>query len=255
MKSKQSMIPIRLVLLLVAPLILADCAARTVPLTGMSADQLMERGNAALQNRKWTDAIEAFEQFSLQYPTHARGQEARYRLGEAYFGKREYITAATEFARLASDFPAGPWADDSRFKVCESYYNLSPKTALDQQYTVAARDHCQSLEIYYPTSEYVERARTILTEMVNKLADKEYRNAEFYFKRGAYDSAIIYYEAVLAQYPTANAAPQSLFRLFQTYTNLGYKEEADAAKARLLKDYPSSAAARSVQDTVTVKPS
>ncbi|HSL70171.1 MAG TPA: hypothetical protein VK864_07995, partial [Longimicrobiales bacterium] len=61
MKLIQSMNPTRFLLFPLILLVLAGCAARTAPLTGMTADQLMERGNAALQNRKWTDAIEVFE--------------------------------------------------------------------------------------------------------------------------------------------------------------------------------------------------
>lgn len=231
-------------------LLLAACSAKTQEAQQITADELYAEAQEALSNRKWSDAITAFERFSLQFPTHPRVQEARYRLSEAYFGKKEYITSATEFARLASDFPAGPWADDARFKVCESYYKLSPKPPLDQQYTRGAIDHCQSLETYYPTSEYVPQAQKLVAELTNKLADKHYRNAEFYYKRGAIDSAILYYEMTLRDFPTTDFAARSLLRLFQAYTTLGYKEEAEAAKARLIKDYPASDAAKQVQGAI-----
>jgi outer membrane protein assembly factor BamD len=213
----------------------------------------MQRGTDALANHKWSTAVEAFEQFTLQFPTNPRHQEARFRLGEAYIGKKEYITATTELARLATDYPAGNYADDSRLKICEAYYKLSPKSQLDQQYTRAAVDHCQALEAYYPNSEYVAQTRRMAQEMINKLADKDYRAGEYYFKRGAVDSAILYYESTLNEFPTSSSAPRSLLRLFQAYTNLGYKEEADGAKARLLKDYPESDAARTVQGVAAAK--
>jgi outer membrane protein assembly factor BamD len=232
----------------------AGCAARSQPIQQLSPDQLFERGQTLLNDRKWTDAIAAFEQFVLQYPTHPRAQEARFRLGEGYFGKKEFITAGNEFSRLAGDYPAGPYADDARFKVCESYYRLSPKTQLDQQYTRAAYDHCQSLVSYFPQSEFVERARTMMVDLRNKLAEKEFQAGEFYFKRNAFDSAIIYYEATVRDYGESAQAPRALARLITVYQNLGYKEEEEEARQRLLKDYPASPEARAIQSPATANP-
>ena len=231
----------------------AACAARGTGLENLTPDQLLERGMARLNDHKWSDAITTFERFTLQFPTHARVQEARFRLGEAFYGKKEYISAATEFSRLASDFPAGDWADDARYRVCDSYSRLAPKAQLDQQFTQAAYDHCQSVEESYPNSEFVPRAREVAQTMMNRLAAKVYGTGEHYYKRGAIDSAIMYYELTLRDYPASNSAPRSLLRLFQAYTTLGYKEEADAARARLLKDYPDSEAAREVQATAVAR--
>jgi outer membrane protein assembly factor BamD len=241
----------RLLGLFATGLLVASCGPHTSPLQNMTADQLFARGTDALHRRKWNDAVQAFEQFTLQFPTSPRAQEARFRLGEAYMGKKEYITAATELAKLATDYPAGNYADDARLRICESYYRLSPKSQLDQQYTKAAVDHCQALEAYYPNSEFVAESRRMAKEMLDKLAEKDYRAGEYYFKRSAYDSAILYFESTLTDYPTTASAPRSLLRLYQAYTNLGYKEEADAARARLLKDYPESDAAKSIKGTAT----
>jgi outer membrane protein assembly factor BamD len=236
-------------------LAVAACSSRGPQLDRLTADQLFERGSNALNARKWTEAIESFERFTLQFPTHPRVQEARFRLGEAYFGKKEFISAATEFSRLSSDFPAGPWADDSRFKVCESYARLAPKASLDQQYTRAAYDHCVALESYYPNSDLVPRSKEIAATMLNRLAEKEYRAGDFYYKRRAFDSAIMYFESTIRDYPTSTSAPRSLLRLFQAYTTIGYKEEAETARARLLKDYPNSEAARELQAITVAKTS
>jgi outer membrane protein assembly factor BamD len=137
--------------------------------------------------------------------------------------------------------------------VCDSYARLAPKAQLDQQFTQAAYDHCLALEQSYPNSEYVPRSRDVAQEMMNRLAAKVYGTGEHYYKRGAIDSAIMYYELTLQEYPASSVAPRSLLRLFQAYTSLGYKEEADAARARLLKDYPNSEAAREVQATAVAR--
>jgi outer membrane protein assembly factor BamD len=230
--------------------LLAACASRGPAYDTMTADQLLQLGLDEKAERDWDEAVAALERFIFQYPTHERYQEARYALGEVYFERREYITAANEFARLATDFPAGDYSDDARFKVCESYYELSPGPQLDQEYTRGAIDHCQSLLAYYPDSEYAERARAMVAELTDKLADKLFLAGDHYYKRRAYDSAIQYFEDLLEQFPASAAAPKSLLRLYESYREIGYAEEAQAARERLLRDFPTSEEARVVRESI-----
>lgn len=235
--------------LLITPLLAllaTACASRGPGLENMDQEALFQYGMERLADRDWSDAIAVFERFTLTFPGDARVPEARFRMGEAYVGQGEYVTAAMEFNRLATDFPAGPWADDARFQVCLAYNELSPAPPRDQQYTVTAIDHCRSLVAYYPESEYVPRAQEIIDSLVNKLAEKDFETAEYYFRRRAYHSANIYYESVAAQYAETSWAPRALLRLHESYTRLGYEQEAQEARERLLREFPSSPQAQQI---------
>lgn len=231
-------------LLALLSLALLACASRGPAFEGMDPETLFQYAMTRLAQRDWSDAEAAFQQFVLRYPNHPRVAEARYRIGETYVGRKEHVTAAVEFNRLASEFPTGPWADDARFQVCQAYYRLSPRAALDQEYTTSAIDHCNNLITYYPDSDYVARARVIVEELTNKLAEKEYLIGDTYFRRGAYHSANISFERVAAEFAASTWAPRALLRLFESYTRLRYDPEAQAVKERLLKDYPNSPEAR-----------
>jgi len=226
---------------------LVACGSSGPPLHTVGPNDLFERGMAAYEARKWSEAIRVFERITLEYPTHPRIQEVRFRLADSYFGRKEYLTAASEFVRLATDYPSGSWADDARYKACEAYYRLSPKPALDQEYTRAAIDHCQSLATYFPSSEFAPLAQQKVAELRDKLALKELENAEFYFQRKAYDPAILYLENLLQEYPGTSVVPKALLRLVEIYVRLGYDEEAEAAKQRLLEEYPNTPEARQAQ--------
>jgi outer membrane protein assembly factor BamD len=224
------------------------CASGGLRLAGLTADEVLALGLERAENRKWDDAVAALEAFTFQFPAHPRYQEGRYRLGRVYYEKKEFITAAAEFARLADDYPSGEWADDARFAVCESYSRLSPKPPLDQEYTVSAIQHCESLIAYYPESEFVERARGMVAELREKLATKSYLQGEYYYKRKAFDSAILAFNNVLTAYPASDSAPKALLKLLRTYEALGYSEEAKEARERLLRDYPDSEEARGIRE-------
>ncbi len=231
-------------------LVLAGCGGE-VHLEKMDADALFARGQTALAAKRWDDAVTAFDRLTLQYPSFARVQEARFDLSQAYFGKKEYVTAAGEFDRLSSDYPLGAYADNARYMVCHSYEMLSPAVQLDQTYTQSAIDHCNSLISYYPNSPFTAQARDVVARLTEKLAEKELLAGNYYFRRHAYDSSLIYFEDVVKSYPTTNAASEALFQTARAYDALGYKEDAKAARDRLLKDYPGSPAAKLLKPEVS----
>ena len=238
-------------LILILPL-LSGCASRGPAFHQLEADALFEYGMEQMAEGDWGDAVLAFERFTQVYPTHPRIAAARYRLGEAYMGSKEYVTAAMELNRLANDYPAGPWADDARFQVCLAYYQLSPQPPHDQEYTRTAIGHCESLIAYYSDSEYIARAREMVTELVSRLAEKDYLTAAGYERRRALDSALIYYQQVVENFAATPWAPRSLLRMHDIYVRLEYQQEAEAAKNMLLRDFPASPEAMQLRgDTVT----
>lgn len=226
--------------------LLAACGARGVQVNQLGPEELYEYAEAQFLAGDWTEAIRALERFVLVNPTHGRAQEARYRLGQAYFERGDYITAAAEFNRIASEYPLSPWADDSRFNVCAAYEELSPRPELDQQYTLSAVDHCRSLIDMYPDSEHVPAAREIIMELRARLAEKLYKEGEFYFGRRAYHPANLSYRLVVEEYDDTVWAPRALLRMYEGFRRLGYTEEAAEMRAQLLRDYPDSTEARQI---------
>ncbi|HWV56095.1 MAG TPA: outer membrane protein assembly factor BamD [Longimicrobiales bacterium] len=218
------------------------CASRGGAIDQMTIDELMELGREQYTSGRYADAVRTLERLTLAFG-YSRMDEARYYLADSYFRRREYLSAATEFTRLASESPNSPYAVEARYKVCEAYYHLSPRPELDQTYTHAAIDSCDALVLYYPDSEFADRAREMSQELVDKLARKLYLTAENYFRNRFFDSAIIYYEDVVETYPQSEIAPQALLRMVQAYLEIGYPEDAEATRERLLREYPGSAEA------------
>jgi outer membrane protein assembly factor BamD len=212
------------------------------------ADELYRIGIERFERRDWTKAIEALQRFLFQDPGHQKADSAQYLIGESYFQQRQYLTAANEFLRLAQNRPAGPLADDARYRACEAYYELSPRPELDQEYTEEAIDQCQSVVLLYPQSPLAGEAAKRNRELTDKLARKHYLNAMYYYKRRAYDSALVYLKHLLASYPGSSVEAEVLLTLYETYYRLGYMEDAEQAKARLMREYPESPEAGKVRE-------
>ncbi len=211
---------------------------------GLPPDELYRLGVESYEEQRWGRAIEALQRLLLQDPGHPKADSAQYLIGESYFQQKQFLTAAVEFLRLAQNRPAGPLADDSRYRVCESYYRLSPRPELDQEYTEDALDQCRSVALLYPTSPFASESAARVRELTDKLARKHFLNARYYFRRRAYDSALVYLEYLLENFKGASIEPEALLTLYQTYRKLGYVQEGEETRERLLREYPDSQQAR-----------
>ena len=218
----------------------AGCGARQVDLSTLAADDLYSGAMAAYEDRNWGRAIEMLEFFVAQYLGDPRAADARMLLGDIHMDRREYPTAATHYQRFAIDYPGDPRGLSARFNICEAYYRLSPRPALDQEFTVSALAHCQSLAENYVGTPEAEQAVAHIDDLRWKLAKKVYDTGMFYFRRRAYDAAVVYFEDVVEQYPRTDLAPAALSQLAETYDRIGYVEDAAEARERLLREYPES---------------
>ena len=225
---------------------LGACGGRQAAISQLAPEDLWNRGIAEYNEEDWDEAIRYFERFALAAGADPRVYQARYYVSQANFAEERYVTAAAEFTRLAADLGRQDLADDARFMACRSYEELSPGPQLDQEYTRAAIQHCATLADYFPESDHVAEANAIIDRMRNRLAQKVYGAGEWYYRRRAYDSALIYYEDVAEQYPGTRWAPRALRRMIEIYETLGYVEERDAAVERLRAEYPESSVERPV---------
>ena len=95
--------------------------------------------------------------------------------------------------------------------------------------------------------EQAAQASIVSNQLRQTLAEKEYINADFYFRRHMYDPAIKYYEFVITLYPESAYAPQALLGIYLSNTAIGYDDLAEEARDRLLLEYPDSEAAATIR--------
>ncbi|MDQ3556361.1 MAG: outer membrane protein assembly factor BamD [Gemmatimonadota bacterium] len=225
---------------------LAGCGSRQVPLAQLGPDVLFERARVAHEAGRHGRAAELLDAFLQNHLGDPRVSDARMMLGRSQMERGEYLEAAGAFQRLVTDYPADPRAAEARFLTCEAYSRLSPRAPRDQEYTRVAITHCESVRSLYPQTEFATRAAAQVTELRHKLAQKAYETGVFYFRRRAYDAAVVYLADAVDQYPETSVAPTALMMLVESYGRIGYAEEAEEARQRLRRDYPESAEARAL---------
>jgi len=229
---------------LIAALFLPACAVfrKEQPLTpemayvrGMQAYQARRYARAAELVKRWVDANAAGD---------PRMPQALLALGTSHIRTGENLTASSELLRLVTEYPQAEEQQPARYRLCEAYHNLSPRAQLDQQYTETAGTYCASYAEYYGSTPQADTARRWVVEMREKLAEKAYLNGMFYLRRNATDAAMIYFNDAVRDFADTKWAPAALARVVEAYTRIGYREEAEEARQRLLRDFPQSPEAR-----------
>jgi outer membrane protein assembly factor BamD (BamD/ComL family) len=89
-------------------------------------------------------------------------------------------------------------------------------------------------------------AQELADHMRAKLAEKEYDTGQHYYRRGGYDSAIFYWDVLVEEFWDTPWAPWALLGISRAYDRIGYDDDADEYRMRLLNSYPDSEAAREV---------
>lgn len=217
----------------------ATTPTAAVALTPGQIDSLWTRAEGLLANRKWANAIIAFERLQLELPTRdPRRPAARFMIAEARLGEGSNLQAVREFRRVADDFASDSLAPEALKRAADAYSRLWRRAELDPTYGMQAMATYQEVQSRFPGTPAANAAGVRIRELEDMFAYKGYKAALFYIRYKARDSAILYLKDVIATYPRATIIPDALERLVETYQELGYVEEVQEACAFFRRSHP-----------------
>ncbi|MFC1607606.1 outer membrane protein assembly factor BamD [Candidatus Latescibacterota bacterium] len=185
---------------LLAILFVCGCS-RAVQKDLKDANYYFERGMKQIEKKDYARAVESFQTIVESHASSGLVDKAQFMLAEAHYLNEDYITAEYEYERVYMDFPSSQHAAEAWYKKAMCLYNESPKANLDSENTLKAIDEYNRFLENFPYHELVSDAKGKIGELREKLAYKDYLNAEQYRKMKAYDAAIIYYDSVISNYP------------------------------------------------------
>lgn len=226
--------------LLAGAVLLIGCQRRVFdPRTIQPTDALFAASLREFQSKRWANAVRGFERLTTELPARdPRLPSAYFYLARAQQELQEHLTAAQTFRRISDGFPDDTLADDALFQAGRSYQKLWRKPALDAEHGHAAMNVYRTLLVLYASSPLRSQAEQAIARLEQWLATKDYDTGYHYMKRGAYDSAIIYFKDVIRLYPTAPKTREAYLRLLQTYEAIRYREDARELCATMRDQYP-----------------
>lgn len=208
-----------------------------------ASDPAVELARARAQFRRgdFGHALLAFRRLTFELSaTQPEVAEVQYYLAECEFQTGDHVQAAHDFRQVADQYPTSAYAPLALLRAGDANLRLWRRPELDPSYGETALAIYQELAGRYPGTQAATRAQAHVLQLREWFAEKDYKNGMFYFRRRAYDSAIIYFKDVIANYPGTAHVPRALLRLVESYRAIGYAEERKETCASLRRYYPAT---------------
>jgi outer membrane assembly lipoprotein YfiO len=191
-------------------------------------DKRIDKAMARYERGWYSDVITTLQEVQFQCGGHGRMDSVTYYLGMALMKDNRPEEARGQFRRVVDNFSGSAFALEARFRQGQCSFEASSSYDRDQSDT---RDAIQELSDFVqdaPQSAWADSARQYLDKCYDKLARKEYESARFYFRIDKFDAAIVYFKALIDEYPSSKYVPEAHLQLAQSLTNVNRATEAEA---------------------------
>lgn len=232
-------------------LLLNACSTVTDPAEtykGESPQQIFTKGEEALRDKSYSEAVKRFEALEVQYPLEPNTKIAELHIIYAYYMTQDYTSAEAAADRYIHSYPTSPHADYVYYMLGLSnyYQNLG---VFERIFTIdlATRDLSQvkkSFENFsmvvrsYPNSPYAPAAHQYMVYLRNVLADHELQVGQYYYDHKAYMAAADRANTVVRHFQGASAVPDALVLMVKSYRALHLEQPANDAMKVLDYNYP-----------------
>ena len=213
------------------------------------ADDLYQEGLTVLQGRRilgvyhkvdYNRAIETFQAIIDSYPYSDYAVTAELKIADSYFDDQRYEEALSYYRDFGDLHPQHEKVPYTIFRSGLCHERRMRSTNRDQTATRDALVYLDRLLATYPHSEYAEEAEVLWRDLRTQLAQSVMGIADFYRKRGEYESAAERYRSLLNEYPGLGLDPEALYRLGICYSNMNRRTEADRIFEALVQNYHDS---------------
>lgn len=198
---------------------------------------LYNQGMDALQGKKYSKAINLFEELDRQHPYSSYAQKGQVMTIFAKFENEDYDEVIFEAdAFIQENVGFKNLAYIYYLKGLADYYRISdPKR--DQGHTKNALATFQALVNRFPDSKYAEEAEQKIILCQDHLASKEMEVGRYYQSTGNMLAAANRFQTVVNEYQRSSQTPEALYRIAEVYTALGLNDEAVRALSILGYNY------------------
>jgi outer membrane assembly lipoprotein YfiO len=223
-----------LCLLLLSP----GCSPKLSRQTGLTDAGLLSLGEKKADQKKYSDAAEAFQLLIERFPNSPLAARAQYGVAVNRMANNDDAEAEVAFDDFLRLYPADPKVPDALFLKGELLSRQVQKPGRDQTKTrEAIKAYSQFLEKVPSSPRAAEATRKIL-DLRNRLALHEVAVVSHYMSRKLYDGAEARARRALSEYPDVPATPTLMFLLAQTLEKEGKKDDAAETRKVLAEKYP-----------------
>ena len=156
--------------------------------------------------------IEVYKKVVSNAPYSSYAPLAQFRIGELYKKIEFYNEAREAFEKIVEDYPDSGIATEAKFQMALCASIASGGIAYDQTLAKEAMKEFDEFAKENPDSELVQRVEKEKKDLIEKRAGSCMSTARFYERIGKYNSAALYYNKIVEDFPESSIAPAALER-------------------------------------------
>lgn len=158
-------------------------------------------------------AIEIFRKVIENSSYGPLAPAAQYKLGLVLKGLGRFFEAEEEFQKVISSYPNSEWIEAAKYQIASCKASISRSPDYDQEATREAKTKFEEFVKEHPDAALSREAEDNIQKLNEKEAQSTFTIARFYEKQKFYDSAHIYYNDVINNYPKSIWAAKAVERL------------------------------------------
>ncbi len=182
---------------------------------------------------EYRKANRLFEQIIPKFRGKPQSQRIIFFFADSYFQTKRYYLAANQYQNFVKSYPKSDRIQEASFKEAKSYYYSSPSFSLDQEDTYTAIEKLQVFINLYPTSEYSVEANQLISELQEKLEQKDFEISKQYFTIRDYKAAIKSSDNFIASFPGTKFREEALYTKFNASYQIAINSIFSLKKQRL----------------------
>ena len=178
----------------------------------------------------YNHALQLFDLLQASFRNTPKGESITYKTALCYYYQGDYDIAGYYFNRFVQTYPFSRDAEKAAFMQAYCSYMLSPESGLDQTNTHNAIKQLNNFIERYPNSDSLDRANKLLTDLNDKLEEKDYNVCRLFYRMENYSAAITSFENMLKNHPNTKHREEILYDMATTYYD--YAENSVPEKQR-----------------------
>jgi outer membrane protein assembly factor BamD len=158
-------------------------------------------------------AIEYFNKVVETAPYSELAADAKLSAAQLQQAKNLFDEAIGSYEFILEYYRKTKAAETAQFQIAICYYEKALRARYDEQAISLAKTHFNGYVEKYPEGEFVKEAREKLVALDEKKARGAFEVGQYYEKKKAFQSAVMYYTEVLQRHPLSSWAVKAEERI------------------------------------------